>query len=316
MANKYTSIGGQALIEGIMMKGPKKTTVAVRLPDGSIDLSEPKELHLKEKCKLLGWPIIRGVTTLIESMTVGYRALMTSAEKSGFAEEEGITEEDKKKESGFMAAAMVIGSVLGVLLAVVLFMYIPSLLCKWCDAALGGFILAHNLKALFEGILKIMVFLGYMAAVSLMKDIRRVFMYHGAEHKTIFCYEAKKELTVENVRNFKRFHPRCGTSFIFLVLIVSILVTSILTAVLPKAVITNNLLWVPMKILLIPVVCGFGYELIRLCGRYDNVVTRIISAPGLWVQRLTTKEPADDMIEVAIAALKEVLPEESDGEIV
>lgn len=307
--NKYTSIGGQALIEGIMMKGPERTEIAVRMPNGEIDLSELKEKHLKDKCSLWRLPVFRGVAGLIESLATGYKALMISADKSGFAEEEDGEKMTEKQKTAFTAIAGTVGSVLGVVLAVVLFMLVPSYLFELTDKYLTlGFMSAHNLKPLFEGVIKIAVYVGYLAAVSLMKDIRRVFMYHGAEHKTIFCYEAGEELTAENAQKYRRFHPRCGTSFLFLMLAVSILVTSLLTLVLPDRVIHTQYLWVPIKILLVPLMCGLGYELIRFCGKHDNLATRIISAPGLWMQRLTTKEPTLDMLEVAVAALKAVIP--------
>ena len=302
---KKTSIGGQALIEGIMMKSPQKTVMSVRLPDGSIDTTELKETHLKDKYKFFGIPLVRGVVNLIESFTIGYKALMESAEKSGFAEDEEI---DEKEQTKLMAFVGILGTVLGVGLALLLFMYLPHLLFKLADNYIaGGAMSALNLKPLFEGIVKMIIFICYVAAVSLMKDIKRVYMYHGAEHKTIFCFESGEELTVENVKKFKRFHPRCGTSFLFLMLAVSILVTSILAVVLPEFVIQTGYIWVPIKIILIPICCGLGYELIRICGRYDNLLTKIIAAPGLWIQRLTTKEPTDDMIEIAIASVKGAL---------
>lgn len=305
MKNKCVSIGGQALIEGIMMKSPQKTVMSVRLPDGSIDTTELKETHLKDKYKFFGIPLVRGVVNLIESFTIGYKALMESAEKSGFAEDEEIDEKDQTK---LMAFVGILGTVLGVGLALLLFMYLPHLLFKLADNYIaGGAMSALNLKPLFEGIVKMIIFICYVAAVSLMKDIKRVYMYHGAEHKTIFCFESGEELTVENVKKFKRFHPRCGTSFLFLMLAVSILVTSILAVVLPEFVIQTGYIWVPIKIILIPLCCGLGYELIRICGRYDNLLTKIIAAPGLWIQRLTTKEPTDDMIEIAIASVKGAL---------
>ena len=305
MKNKCISIGGQALIEGIMMKSPQKTVMSVRLPDGSIDTSEIKETHLKDKYKFFGIPLVRGVVNLIESFTVGYKALMESAEKSGFAEDEEI---DEKEQTKLMAVVGVLGTVLGVGLALLLFMYLPHLLFKLVDTYIaGGGLSALNLKPLFEGIVKMIIFIGYVAAVSLMKDIKRVYMYHGAEHKTIFCFEAGEELTVENVKKFARFHPRCGTSFLFLMLAVSILVTSVLAVVLPEFVIQTGYIWVPIKILLVPICCGLGYELIRVCGRYNNLFTKIVAAPGLWIQCLTTKEPTDDMIEIAIASVKGAL---------
>lgn len=337
---KKTSIGGQALIEGIMMKGPHKTMMAVRKKDGTIDLSEVEEKHLKDKCRIFGWPLIRGMVNLIESMIIGYKTLMASADISGFtdldeetpAEKEGnaertentealeqetetaaqATEKEEepkeKKESVLVGAVMVLGAVLGVLLAVGLFMYLPSLAFKGID-----YLVPYDLKmykGVIEGVIKMAIFVGYIALTSLEKDIKRVFMYHGAEHKTIFCYESGKELTVENVREFKRFHPRCGTSFMFLMLAIGILVSSVLVMVLPEFIVTKNYIWVPVKILTLPVVCGLGYELIKICGRHDNFITRIIAAPGLWIQRLTTKEPDDSMIEIAIAAVTEVIPED------
>lgn len=343
---KKTSIGGQALIEGIMMKGPYKTMMAVRKKDGTIDLSEVKEKHLKDKCCIFGWPLIRGMVNLIESMIIGYKTLMASADISGFTDlEEDESKEDKtdstvlktvendapieeayeettkmeekkpevKKESLLVGAVMVIGVVLGMLLAVGLFMYLPSLAFKGIDHLVPYDLKIY--KGLIEGVIKMAIFVGYIALTSLEKDIKRVFMYHGAEHKTIFCYESGKELTVENVRGFKRFHPRCGTSFMFLMLAIGILVSSVLVMILPEFIVAKNYIWVPIKILTLPIVCGLGYELIKICGRHDNILTRIIAAPGLWIQRLTTKEPDDSMIEIAIAAVNEVIPEDGSDRV-
>ena len=330
-----------------MMKGPYKTAMAVRKKDGSIDISDVQEKHLKDKCCIFGWPIIRGMVNLIESMRIGYKTMMKSADISGFtdldeeepkksdedvenaeapetaeaveeveafAEEESVEEKkEEKKDSAFTTIVMMVGAVLGVVLALVLFMYLPSLAFKGIDylvpADLSGF------RGLIEGVLKMAIFISYIAIVSLEKDIKRVFMYHGAEHKTIFCYESGKELTVENVRGFKRFHPRCGTSFMFLMLAIGILVSSVLVIVLPDFIIDRNYIWVPIKILMLPLTCGLGYELIKICGKYDNFITRIIAAPGLWIQRLTTKEPDDGMIEIAIAAVQEVIPEDGSDEL-
>lgn len=335
--SKKTSIGGQALIEGIMMKGPYKTTMAVRKPDGSIDLSDVPEKHLREKYKFFGLPLVRGMVNLIESMISGYKALMKSADISGFTdledepkvvesaemsaeaktEPENETEEklkETKKENGVLSGViMVIGTVLGVALAVALFFILPSLIFKGIDWLVPADL--KNFRGLIEGLVKIVIFICYIALVSLEKDIKRVFMYHGAEHKTIFCYESGEELTVENVRKFKRFHPRCGTSFMFLMIVVGIVLGTVLTFALPDVITDNNLLWVPIKILLVPLTCGIGYELIKVCGKHDNAVTRFIAAPGLWVQRLTTKEPEDSMIEIAIAAVNEVIPSDGTDEI-
>lgn len=316
--SKKTSIGGQALIEGIMMKGPYKTAMAVRKKDGTIDISDVEEKHLKDKYKIFGLPLIRGMVNLIESMIIGYKTMMQSAEISGFADVEDEPkdadkkdngETSEKKESLLNGAVMAISAVLGVALAVVLFMWLPSMIFKGVQYIFSADLKYY--KGLIEGVVKIAIFVGYIALTSMEKDIKRVFQYHGAEHKTIFCYESGEELTVENVRKHTRFHPRCGTSFMFLMLAVGILISSVLVVILPEFIISRNYIWVPIKILLLPLTCGIGYELIKICGRHDNVFTRIIAAPGLWVQRLTTKEPEDGMIEIAIAAVKEVIP--SDG---
>lgn len=308
--SKYTSIGGQALIEGIMMRGPQKTAMAVRKPDGSIDISYLNFTQIKEKYKVLGWPVIRGVTAYIESMVQGYKALMKSAEISGFAEdEEELKKPEEERQSfsaGLWAAITVIASVLAVALGVFLFMFVPAKLFNLLNGLLGNTI--THLAALFEGIIKLIVLVLYMALIAQMKDIKRVFMYHGAEHKTIFCFEHEKELTVENVRPERRFHPRCGTSFLVVMLLVSMLISSAVAILFP-VLRAKLLVWVLIKILMIPLICGVGYEVIKFCGRYDNTFTKIISAPGMWLQRITTAEPDDSMIEIAIAALNEVIPE-------
>ncbi len=307
---QYTSIGGQALIEGIMMRGPKRTAMATRLPDGRVDLEELEFHPIKEKVKILGWPILRGVVGMVESLVMGYRALMKSAEKVGMdLEEEEPGPLEKKltqwlgdKLFGILAG---IAMVLGVVLSVFLFMYLPVLIFNLINLVPVDM---TPFKGLIEGVLKILIFLAYVWLTSLMPDIKRVYQYHGAEHKSIFCYEAGEALTVENIRSKKRFHPRCGTSFLILMLAVSILISMLVLYFFPVLV-EINWLWVIIKILLLPLTCGVGYELIKWCGRHDNVFTRIVSAPGLWVQRLTTREPDDSMIEIAIAALNDVLPE-------
>lgn len=308
---KKTSIGGQALIEGIMMRGPQKTVMAVRKKDGSIE-TVPREIKsIKDKSPIFKLPIIRGVVGFVESMLIGYKAMMDSAEISGYLDEENRdgekTEEEKKKEKTlFTTVIMVVSTVLAVVLSIGLFIYLPSLVFKGINHLAAGTL--SSWQAVFEGILKILIFIGYMVAVSQLSDIKRVYRYHGAEHKTIFCYEAGLPLTVENVREQKRFHPRCGTSFMILMLIVSIAVTLLLDAILPWL---KGILWLRtiIKLLLVPLICGLGYELIKICGRYDNIVTKIIAYPGLLVQRLTVYEPDDAMIEIAIAAMTPVIPE-------
>jgi uncharacterized protein YqhQ len=315
---KYTSIGGQALIEGIMMKSPEKTAICVRMPDGSIDTSYMNERKLAQRCKIFGLPIIRGVVNFVESMIQGYKALMFAADKSGFTDfeeenEKPKTEKDQKKESALLNFVMVVGTVLGFALAIVLFMYLPRLLVDGIEWVASTKIESKLLRSGIEQLIKLIVFVGYMWAVSFMKDIKRVFMYHGAEHKTIFCYEAGLPLTVENVKKQKRFHPRCGTSFMILMILISVIVSTVVQMIFP-AVYTVKWLWVVAKILMIPLICGIGYEVLKICGKYDNLLTRIISAPGLWLQRISTKEPTDDMMEIAIAALKACEPTVPDVE--
>lgn len=304
---KYTSIGGQALIEGIMMKSPEKTALAVRCPDNTIDVSYLNSGDIREKVKLLKLPILRGIAGFIESMVQGYKAMMMSAEKSGFTDLEDEDKKENKKGNGELVnIVMVIGTVLGVALAVVLFMLLPRL-------AVSGLRLLFKtdftpvVRSSIEQLLKLTIFVIYVWAVSLMRDIKRVFMYHGAEHKTIFCYEKGLKLTVENVREQRRFHPRCGTSFMILMILISVIFSTVIQLIFPS-VYNVAWLWVIIKILLIPIVCGAGYELLRVCGKYDNLFTKIVSAPGLWLQRITTKEPDDSMIEVAIEALKACEP--------
>lgn len=378
---KKLSIGGQALIEGIMMKSPEKTAMAVRTPDKSIDIEYIKEKHIKDKIPFLGWPVLRGVVNFIESMILGYKTLMKSADKSGMtdleeaeelarkkakeekkrqkliakgklpAEEEASnaisneanteigndlesaletdpgaiqenedttetsvaqspSEEKEQKKSGsvLITTVMIIGVLLGIVMAIGLFIYLPTAAFNGIKHLSNGTV-SDKFRPLIEGVLKIAIFVGYVALTSLTKDIKRVFMYHGAEHKTIFCLENELPLTVENVKKQSRFHPRCGTSFMILMLVVGIIISFLIVTFFPE-VTKITALWVAIKILIVPLICGIGYELIKFCGKHNNVITRIISAPGMWVQRLTTKEPEDDMIEVAIAAIEAVLPED------
>lgn len=283
-----------------MMRGPEKICTAVRRPDGSIELSE-------EPVKKRPWskiPLVRGALNMIDNLVQGYRYLMHSAEVSmgeEFEEEETAFDRWLKKHAGPKLQNFIMGcaAVLGGMLALVLFMVLPTTLVGLFDRyilPLGG------AKVVLEAVIKLGLFVLYLFLCTRMKEIHRMFEYHGAEHKTIACYEAGEELTVENIRTKSRFHPRCGTSFMILVLIVSILVT----AALPWG---STLGRVALKLLLLPLIMGISYELIKLAGRYDNILTAIISAPGLWLQRLTTFEPDDSMIEVAIAAVRPVLPE-------
>ena len=382
---KKTSIGGQALMEGIMMRGPKKTAMAVRNPDGEIVLEvNNNSTKIPAIAKV---PVVRGVYNFAMSMIQGYKCLMRSAEISGLeeAEEELRREKEAKKaakaakkaaKKGEPAVAdsisesqqsvdsveaeasteepkvieqtpaapakqekqkdgasfittlvMILGVVLGLGLAILLFKFVPTwiydLVVGWIpalkfeDVALDSFI-----RSLIEGVLKIVIVVGYMAAVSLMKDIRRTFRYHGAEHKTIFCYEAGLPLTVENVRKQKCYHPRCGTSFLILMVLVNVFVSFFINPVFmaiagfPMEELAEVFKLLPtlvrtgISLVLLPLVMGIGYELLKLAGRYDNFLTRLISLPGVWLQHITVLEPDDSMIECAIAAVKEVIPED------
>ena len=316
---RKTMIGGQALIEGIVMRGRHVAAMGIRLPSGEIEITE-KELHpLRDKYKIAGFPVIRGVVNFVESIVFGYKCLMESAEKAGLEDEQAESKVDKWLTEHFSDKVMpvvgVISAVLGVVLALGLFMYLPALINDLLDKyAFSGSIAKHNLQPLIEGIIKIIIFIVYMWAVSKMKDIKRVFMYHGAEHKTIFCYENNEELTVENVRKQIRFHPRCGTSFMFVLMILSIFIATILVLIFP-GLRASRVIWMIAKLLVLPVVMGLGYEYIRYAGKHDNVCTKIGSAPGLWMQRISTVEPDDGMIEVGIAAFKYVLEHDEDLDI-
>lgn len=304
-----TSVGGQALIEGIMMKGPKGTAMSVRLPNGEIETEYKEAKPWRDKCKFFGIPLVRGVVGFAESMVTGYKYLMESAEKStqGLEDEtENMSKLDRWINDHFgekmMNAIGAVSAVLGVALAFFLFMWLPTALVDWVT---GGNLLKFH--PLFEGLIRVVIFVLYMLLVSQMKDIKRVFMYHGAEHKSIFCYENGLELTVENVRKQSRFHPRCGTSFMFVMILLSILLSSVLVLIFPALLEIKRVLWILIKLLILPLVMGLGYEFIRYAGRHDNLLVKILAAPGLWMQRITTKEPTDDIIEVGIASLKAVL---------
>ena len=302
-----TSIGGQALIEGILMRGPKKQALVVRSPEGLVTKVEELTL-IRDKYPILGWPIIRGAVTFIDSMVRGVKALMFSAD---YFPEEEVGEpgkldkwlEEHVPEEKLQTVLVWFSVLLSIGLTLVLFMLLPTFLAGLVDPYIHSAAL-HNV---IEGVVKVAIFMGYLILCSKQKDVRRVFSYHGAEHKTIFCYEAGLELTVENARKQPRHHPRCGTSFLFVVIIVSILFSSIVFSF-----VEWKILWVRILVhllLLIPVV-GITYEFNRYVGGHDNAVTRFLSKPGLWMQNFTTFEPDDSMLEVAIEALKLVLPDE------
>ena len=308
---KYGSVGGQALMEGIMMNGPEGKAMALRLPDGSISVEKKTFTSIKDKNRFFGIPMVRGIVNFVEALIFGYKCLMESAEKTGMdvEEEENMSKLDRWISDHFGEKMMkVIGAismVLGFALAFALFVWMPSFLFDAINKLTGERI--TMLRTIFEGLLRIIIFVIYMFAVSKMKEIKRVYMYHGAEHKSIFCYESGEEMTVENVRKQSRFHPRCGTSFIFVMIILSILVSSVVALAFPSLTQIRPV-WICVKLLIMPIVMGLGYEFIRYAGKHDNLFVKILSAPGLWMQRITTAEPDDSMIEVGIAAINAVIP--------
>ena len=305
-----TMCGGQALIEGIMMRGPKKESVVVRRPDGGLEIQERELRFIRDRYPVLGWPLIRGVVNFGGSMYSGVKALMYSAE---FFPEDGEAEEEEpskfevwlesrlgsEKATAFFTTLAVI---LGIGMSIALFFLLPTLL----GTAVRFFTPSMLVRNVAESLLKIVIFVGYLALCSRMKEMKRVFSYHGAEHKTIFCYEAGLPLTVENVRKQPRHHPRCGTSFLFMVIAVSILVSTVVFAIWP---VENAILRFLAHLAMLPLIVGISYEFNRWAGRHDGPVTKLLTAPGLWLQNFTTFEPDDSMIEVGIRALELVLPE-------
>ena len=297
-----TSVGGQALMEGVMMRGPKRLCCAVRRPDGGIE-TDIKELPPKKWYEKV--PFVRGVFAMIGSMITGYRCLMYSADIAMQNSEDSEPESkldkwlDEHLREKFQNALMVCAALMGGVAAILLFSVTPTSVVGFVSRFMP---LGRWGRVVLEAVLKMAIFLAYLALCSRMKEIHRLFEYHGAEHKTIACYEAGEPLTVENIRKYSRFHPRCGTSFLILTLLVSIAVFSVIPW-------TGTALRVVYKLLFLPMVMGISYELLKLCGRTDNLLTHIIRAPGLWVQRLTVFEPDDSMIECAIQAVTPVLPE-------
>lgn len=322
-----TSIGGQAVIEGVMMKGPAKSAIAIRKPDGEIDIDIKDNSSLVAKLKLTKIPIIRGVVAFFDSMITGVRATMYSAEFIDLEDEE---EEQTSKVDEFLEkhfgdklinVVMWVSVVLALVLGIGLFMLLPTIIAGGIRSiftnetfiqlpeavaeAIKPAMTSNVLMNLIESVTRMVIFLVYMLLVSKMKDMQRVFEYHGAEHKTIACYEAGAELTAENARKYTRFHPRCGTSFLLIVMIVSILFFSFLTW-------DNVWMRMGLRLLLLPIVAGLSYEIIKFAGRSRSKCVAWLTKPGLWMQRLTTREPDDSQLEVAIASLKAVLPQ--DGE--
>lgn len=314
---KITSIGGQAIIEGVMMRGPHKTAIAVRKPDKDIVL-EVNDNGTKKRNWFLKLPIVRGCVNFIESLIVGMKALMFSAEFMDLEEEEA--EESKfdkwlndKFGDKIKDIVIYVSIVLSLALSIGLFILLPTAIADligWIISLTpANFVSELRLfRPIIEGLSRIIIFISYLGLVSFMPDIKRVFEYHGAEHKTIACFEAGEELTVENVKNHTRLHPRCGTNFLLFVMIISI----ILFSVLPQA--SNIFIKMLMRLALMPVVAGLSYEVIKLAGRSKNRCVRAFTKPGLWLQKLTTREPDESQIEVAITSMKAVIPENSEDD--
>lgn len=299
-------VGGQAIIEGVMMRAKDKVATAVRKPDGDIDISKKTIKSFTGKNKLFKLPIIRGVVMFFQSMIIGVKSLMYSAEFYDIEDEEP-SKLDKFLEKMFgdkiQDITIIFSVIVAVILAVALFGLLPTVIVGFTRKIL----VSHVAATTVEGVLKIGIFLLYLFIISRLKDVQRVFEYHGAEHKSIYCYESKEELTVENVKKHSRLHPRCGTSFLLIVLIVSIIVFSFISW-------DNLLMRVVWKIILLPIVAGVSYEIIKYAGRSNNIFVKIVSFPGLALQRLTTREPDSSQIEVAIAAINGVLNFEENEE--
>ena len=310
-----TTCGGQALIEGILMQGPDKRSIVVRKPDGTLSI---ETTPVRPRPSFWKIPFFRGIYTFVTSMYHGVKALMHSAEISGAEEEEdyqpGKFEQWLSRhvsDEKLMSLMLTFSVLLGVVMSLALFIFLPSFLVGVLNSIVPGGI-GLWVMGVLEGVLKAAIFVLYLFACSRMKEMHRVFSYHGAEHKTIFCYENNLELTVENVRKQPRHHPRCGTSFLFVVIIVSIILS---VALFTPLEISNVWLRMALHLLLLPVVMGVTYEFNRYVGAHEDIVSRILRAPGLWMQNFTTFEPDDSMIEVGIAALKEVLPEEKGSDV-
>ena len=313
LACRRNKVGGQAVLEGVMMKSGERVCTAVRKPDGSIEKQKDSFVSVRKKHKFLNIPILRGAINFIEMMKLSFSTLSKSGEMLGTEEEETRFEKWLRKKFGksIMVVIMPISIILALVLSVGLFFLLPTYATKGIEYLIGS-PLDGWLKSIIEGVMKIIIFICYLLLVSLMPDIKRTFMYHGSEHKSIFCYEHGLPLTVENVRMQRRFHPRCGTSFMFVMILIGVLIGILIPWDWANvdSKILSSLIRTGIKLLLLPLTCGIGYEFLMYAGKHDNALVKIFSAPGLWMQRITTKEPDDSMIEVAIAALKGAMPEE------
>ena len=309
-------VGGQAVLEGVMMKAGDHTVTTCRKEDGSLVVCDDSFVSVRKKHKILNWPIIRGIVNFIEMLKLSVKTLGNSAEALGIEEEDGKAEKWMKKHLGIGLTdfIMILGTVLGVALSLVLFMFLPTLAAdgiNWLVTWLGGPDLGIWRSAI-EGVCKVIIFVSYLALVALIPDIKRTFMYHGAEHKTIACFEADEELTPENAKKHTRFHRRCGTSFMFFMILIGIVVGIFVRFIFESliGITLPPLVYTAIRLAILPLVVGIGYEFIMYAGKHDNFIVRILAAPGLWVQRITTKEPTLDMLEVAIVSTKCALRDE------
>ena len=298
---RRNKVGGQAVIEGVMMKKGEEVSLAMRKEDGSVEICKSKFVSLKTKHKWLNIPILRGIIGFIESLVLSMRTLTQSTDVLEI-DEKKETEDGKKSGGGLTFLVTAISMVLGVGFAIILFMWLPGTLTKLLERVTGP--INFYLKAAIEGVIKIIIFISYILLTSLMKDIRRVYCYHGAEHKSIACYEAGLELTPENAKKCTRFHPRCGTSFLFVMLLIGIISGMFIP------VWDNMFLRAAIKLAILPLIVGIGFEFIMFSGKHDNWFTKIFAAPGLWMQRITTKEPDEKQLAIAISAIKSSMPEE------
>ena len=308
-SDRLGKVGGQAVLEGVMMKAGNRMVTTCRKSDGTLVVTDDSFASAKDKNKFFGLPLVRGVVSFVESLTMSFKTLGASAEALGLEEEE---EEPSKFERWLSEkmhikltdAVMVVSLLLGLALSALLFVFLPIWITAGINFLLG---LAFKVSmpavvsAILEGLIKVGIFVGYLAATSMMKEIRRTFMYHGAEHKSIACFEAGEELTPENAKRHTRFHPRCGTSFMFFMILLGIFAGLIIKTLLPGL---HTIVYTLIRLLILPILMGLGYEFIRFAGKHPSWFTRMLSAPGLWMQRITTKEPTEDMLEVAITSLK------------
>ena len=306
-SDRLGKVGGQAVMEGVMMKAGSRMVTTCRKADGSLVVNDDKFVSAREKHKILDLPLVRGVVSFAESMIMSFKTLGASADALGLEEEEPSKFEKwlaEKCGAKITDVVMVVALLLGLGLSALLFVFLPI----WITAGINLLLellsfnkMPDTITAIVEGFVKMGIFVGYLSAVSLMPDIKRTFMYHGAEHKSIACFEAGEELTPENASKHTRFHPRCGTSFMFFMILLGIFAGLIIKTLIPGL---DTLLYTLIRLLILPVLMGLGYEFIRFAGKHPNWFTRLLSAPGIWMQRITTKEPTDDMLECAIISLK------------